>query len=313
MILKPFTGFCSENRYFNNVASTFRNIEPNKGRQMRNRLKLLFKSRLWVVIPFLSLLAPTYPYEVLNRHDAIVQNPGPIFLEEDLAIKEVYTATDTDVQKQSKNLPLLDDVYEVNRIINQVASIDISTPDSSSLPSVSPADIPNLTPVVSLNAAHFPSLETFTALVRGEGLLGIWADGYFAFKAYTASWGQVPDMINTASHASSRGYSAFFIHDYLGGQKIYDVPHGAKVAVIFPDRIDWYVIEDSVRYIGTPNGTACGYKSPYVEWGQDTDGVRLSAEQLAKRHYQKPFAIQTCHCTGAQSGVHILAGTMINN
>jgi hypothetical protein len=311
VILKPFTEFCSENRDFNNVASTVRNIEPNKGCQMRDRLNLLFKSRLWVVIPFLSLLTPAYPYEVLNRHDAIVQNPGPIFLEEDLAIKEVYTATDTDVQKQSKNLPILDDVYEVNRIINQVASIDISTPDSSSLPSVSPADILNRTPEV--NPAYFPSLERFTALVRGEELLGIWVDGYFAFKAYPASWGQVPGKINTASHASSRGYSAFFIHDYLGGQKIYDVPHGAKVAVISPDRIDWYVIEDSVRYIGTPNGTACGYKSPYVEWGQDTDGVRLSAEQVAKRHYQKPFAIQTCHCTGAQSGIHILAGTMITN
>jgi hypothetical protein len=123
----------------------------------------------------------------------------------------------------------------------------------------------------------------------------------------------VPGKINTASHASSRGYSAFFIHDYLGGQKIYDVPHGAKVAVIFSDRIDWYVIEDAVRYLGTPNGTACGYKSPYEEWGQDTDGVRLSAEQVANRHYLKPFAIQTCVCNGAQRGVHILAGTMINN
>ncbi len=278
---------------------------------MRNRLKLLFKNRLWVVIPFLSVLAPVFPYEVVNGSAAIIQNPDPVFIEVDLAIKEIYTSIDTDVQKQSKNLPILDDVYEVNRIVSQVAAIDISTPDSSSLPSVSLADIPNRTPEV--NPTYFPSLERFTALVRGEGLLGIWVDGYFTFKAYPASWGQVPGKINTASHASYRGYSAFFIHDYLGGLKIYDVPHGAKVAVISPDRIDWYVIEDSVRYIGTPNGTACGYKSPYVEWGQDPGGVRLSAEQVAKRHYQKPFAIQTCHCTGAQSGIHILAGTMITN
>ena len=311
MILKTFTEFFSEKRDFNNLASTFKNIVQNKGNQMRNRLKLLFKSRLWVVIPFLSVLAPTSPYDVFNGYDAIGQNPAPVFIEEDFAIKEVYPVADTDVQKQSKNLPILNGVYEVNRIINEVASIDISTPDSSSLPSVSPADIPNRAPEV--NPAYFPSLERFTALVRGEGLLGIWVDGHFTFKAYPASWGHVPGKINTASHASYRGYSAFFVHDYLGGQKIYEVPNGAKVAVIFPDRIDWYVIEDTVRYLGTPNDTACGYKSPYEEWGQETDGVRLSAEQVAKRHYQKPFAIQTCFCNGAERGVHILAGTMINN
>jgi len=154
-----------------------------------------------------------------------------------------------------------------------------------------------------------PPLDDFAIQVRGEGVLGLWAEGYFAYKVYSASWGQVPNTYNTASYASTQGFSAFFIHNYLGGDKIYRVPKWVKVALIRPDQIEWYVIDGTVRYRGTPNGKVCGYKSPYVEWEQELGRKGLSAERIATWHYQKPFAIQTSICSDGKVGVHILTGT----
>lgn len=154
-----------------------------------------------------------------------------------------------------------------------------------------------------------PPLDDFAIQVRGEGVLGLWAEGYFAYKVYSASWGQVPNTYNTASYASIQGFSAFFIHNYLGGDKLYRVPKWVKVALIRPDQIEWYVIDGTVRYRGTPNGKVCGYKSPYVEWEQELGRKGLSAERIATWHYQKPFAIQTSICSDGKVGVHILTGT----
>jgi hypothetical protein len=137
----------------------------------------------------------------------------------------------------------------------------------------------------------------------------LWAENHFAYRVHFGSWGYVPDLYNVASYASTQGYSGFFIHNYLGGDKLYRVPKWTSVALIWPDRIEWYLIDGTVRYEGTPTNVACTYTQPYVMWGEELGSTGLTTVQVLNRHYKEPFTIQTSICQGGKVGVHILTGT----
>ncbi len=153
----------------------------------------------------------------------------------------------------------------------------------------------------------FPTLDAFAASVRQEGSLGLWADGLFAYRVYFMNWGMVPDKKNTASYSQLGDFHAFFIHSHLGGDLLYRVPKWTKVALIWADRIEWYLVDATVRYQGTPNGQPCGYQAPYGEWGQ-SQPLALTADEIIRTHYSKDFAIQTCVCQDGKAGVQILSG-----
>ncbi len=216
-------------------------------------------------------------------------------------------------QKPSENPEVYDEAVEINRFVNAATPTWTPTISPTFTPTPTITDTPSPTQTLTPDPDYIPPLAEFVTMVREEGLLGLWAEGYFAYEAYFASWGHVPNTYNTASNSSSQGFSGFFIHNYLGGDKLYRVPKWTKVALIWPDRIEWYQIDGIIRYRGTPNGQTCGYKAPYVEWGQEIKKKGISAIEIASRHFQKPLAIQTSICQGDAVGVHILTGTWTTN
>lgn len=180
-------------------------------------------------------------------------------------------------------------------------------PDFFQTPEPEVTAVQNDAAIVATNSDsdQLPTLEEFAAEVRAQGMQGIWADGLFAYRFYTASWGTVPGSWNTASYASYEGYSAFFIHNYLGGADLYAVDSGTNVAVIRADRIDWYQINGVHRFAGTSTGNGCDYTAPFYDWNGENS---YSAMDLISTYYSSPFAIQTCICTGNKNGILILTG-----
>jgi len=162
--------------------------------------------------------------------------------------------------------------------------------------------------IANTHNGQFPSLEEFAADVRAHGMGGLWADGLFAYRFYAAEWGVVPDTSNTASYSILDGYHGFFIHNYLGGSRLYAVSGGIRVAVIGTEGIDWYEINGIHRFAGTSTGNGCEYIAPFYDWN---GGNSYSALDLIKTYYTSPFAIQTCICTGNKNGMLILTGSPI--
>jgi hypothetical protein len=155
-------------------------------------------------------------------------------------------------------------------------------------------------------ANRFPSVDEFAADVRSQGMNGLWADGLFAYRFYSADWGMVPDSMNTAAYSGYKGYHAYFIHNYLGGSRLYNAGIGVQVAVITPDSINWYEIDGVYRFAGTSTGNGCEYTAPFYDWD---GGNAYSAMDLVSTYYSSPFAIQTCICTGNKNGILILTGS----
>ncbi len=171
-------------------------------------------------------------------------------------------------------------------------------------------NLPTSTPIPPAAATPFPDLETFAAQVRAEGKGGLWADQYFAYRFYEAPWGEVPEAGHTAAYATYDGYRAFFIHNYLGGSRLYNVPAGTRVAVIWPTRIEWFVIDGIYRFVGATDGTRCGYQEPFSPW---QGGSQIySAYDIIRTYYSRPFAIQTSLCSNGQAGFQILTGAPIS-
>jgi len=185
---------------------------------------------------------------------------------------------------------------------------EIPTLTPTSTITSTPSPTPTITNTPTSTGIPFPSLEAFAESVRSAGMMGIWSDGLFAYRAYVGGWGDVPKRWNTASYASYNGYSAFFIHDYEGGSELYDVGGGAKVAVISAGGIRWYAINSSNWYRGSPNGVYCGYKEPFHLSG----GQEISDDGILEANYTKPFVIQTCYCEGSVGGILVLTGSETN-
>lgn len=170
--------------------------------------------------------------------------------------------------------------------------------------------LPVVTPIPPAAPTPFPSLEAFAAQVRAEGKGGLWADSYFAYRFYEAPWGEVPNAGHTAAYAAYDGYHAFFIHNYLGGSRLYTVPVGTRLAVIWPDRIEWFEIDGIYRFAGTTDGSRCGYQEPFFPW--DGNGRAYSASEIIRTYYSRPFAIQTSLCSEGRAGVQILTGAPVS-
>lgn len=163
--------------------------------------------------------------------------------------------------------------------------------------------------LANTHSGQFPSLEEFAGDVRAHGMGGLWADGLFAYRFQVTDWGVVPDTSNTASSSSVDGYHGFFIHDYLGGSRLYNVVSGTPVAVIGAEGIDWYEIDGVHRFAGTSTGNGCEYTAPFYDWD---GGNSYSAMELIETYYTSPFAIQTCICTGKKNGMLILTGSPVD-
>jgi hypothetical protein len=168
-----------------------------------------------------------------------------------------------------------------------------------------PSPTPTLTNTPISTEILSSSLMAFAEEVRSEGMMGIWSEGLFAYKAYTASWGDVPKSWNTASYASFENYSAFFIHDYEGGSELYYASGGAKVAVISASGIRWYTIGRINWYRGSPNGVHCDYDEPFHLPG----GQEISDEEILEADYTKSFVIQTCYCENGVGGIYVITGS----
>ena len=181
------------------------------------------------------------------------------------------------------------------------------TPEPTFTSTAIPTEIPTVVPTKASQPTNaFPTLDEFASEVRAAGLQGIWAENLFAFKFYNSSWGTVPGSWNTASLASYEGYKAFFIHNYLGGTKLYNVGSGTQVAVIRANSIEWFQINGVYQFAGVSTGDGCGYSEPFTSWSGGGDS--LSALDIVQRYYSAPFAIQTCICSGGKNGVFILTG-----
>lgn len=185
-----------------------------------------------------------------------------------------------------------------------------ATPEPTFTPTYDPTAIFTFEPttipikVVIASADANSTIETFAAEVRAQGMNGLWAEGKFAYRFYSASWGSVPESANTTSLASFDGYKSFFIHNYLGGNKLYNVGSGTKVAVIWSDRIDWYTISGVNQVAGTNMGN-CSYSEPFSSWNGEGS---FSAREILDIYYNSPFVIQTCICSGDKAGFLILSG-----
>jgi len=175
------------------------------------------------------------------------------------------------------------------------------TPTPSPTSTITPE--PSFTPTIS---SGLPSLEEFTEKIRDNGLSGIWSDGNFAYTVYNTSWGTVLNIQDSASFATFQKYSAYFIHDYMGGSELYHVPIGARVAAISGGGISWYEIDGIHKLLGTPSGVWCGYRTN--EEFFLPDGSAITAYEMLDRFYTQPFVIQTCYCEDGRGGVLLLTG-----
>jgi hypothetical protein len=181
-----------------------------------------------------------------------------------------------------------------------------STSTSTSTPTETSAPAETSTPASVLPASM--TLEDFTQWVRGRGYDGLWSSGRFGYMTYEEKkWGQVPATDNFASHSNLFQYSAYFIHEYNGGDQLFYVPIGAKVAAITKDSIRWYAIDGIYKYLGTQSNKWCGYlaSGPFY----DSAGLKKSPDDILSAHYLKPLVIQTCYCEDPVGGVFILTGS----
>jgi hypothetical protein len=109
---------------------------------------------------------------------------------------------------------------------------------STSIPTSTEISTPSETSTSTKVLPAFMTLEDFTQWVRGRGYDGLWSGGHFGYMTYEEKkWGQVPAVDNFASHSRSNQYSAYFIHEYNGGDQLFSVPIGAKVAAITKDSV----------------------------------------------------------------------------
>ena len=186
-------------------------------------------------------------------------------------------------------------------------SISSISPVSVSAKGALPTFSPNFSSKESV-----PTLETFILDLNKLNTNGLWAKNLFAFTIDYGEWGYVPNSENTASFASYEGFSGYFIHDYLGGEALYDVQELTEVALIRNGKISWFVITGKVQYQATNNGVKCGLAAPYyeIEGLSDLD-LPLTTESLLNLHYKNPFTIQTCLCSAGINGVQILEGVWL--
>lgn len=178
----------------------------------------------------------------------------------------------------------------------------------SSSAKATPESIPSLTALDgSVVRESLPLLNDFIAQVRHEGSepQGIWADGLFAFKVNSTCWGCVPEEMNTAAYSTLwDNYQGLFIHNYLGGDKLYDVEQGSRFGIIYADRIEWFQVMGKNTYEAPQVQEKCKYKGegPFSVWGSDSQRS-FSAKEIVNRHFTMgQWTMQTSVCENGKVG-----------
>lgn len=148
----------------------------------------------------------------------------------------------------------------------------------------------------------------------GVGPQGVWADGLFAFKVDSDCWGCVPTQMNTAAYSTLLdSYQGLFIHNYLGGDKLYSAEKGSRFAVIYADEISWFEVIEKNRYEAPPTGETCTYKGegPFSVWGTNED-KSISVREILNAHYtMDQWAMQTSMCENGHVGFMVLSARPI--
>jgi hypothetical protein len=156
-----------------------------------------------------------------------------------------------------------------------------------------------------------PALDDFVTRVQheGSGPQGIWAEGLFAYRVDFTCWGCVPSEMDTAAFSTALNrFRGFFIHNYMGGDKLYTIAEGSPIAIVYTDRVDWFQVVSRNMYEAAASLGSCKYKGegPFSVWG--TDGQeRVSVNELLNAHYtMSQLAIQTSICENGDVGFLVL-------
>jgi hypothetical protein len=147
-----------------------------------------------------------------------------------------------------------------------------------------------------------PTLDSFRAQVqpgRSTQVVGVWAEGLFAFHVEPTPGQSVPQLENTAGiyeWAVKRGTTALMIHNYLGGDHLYQVKGTTAIALIFGDgRVEWYQVDTIERYEAM-NFSQDGFEGPFKIWDCESCDFEYSVSDLQRKHYtgSNSLAFQTC-------------------
>ena len=156
-----------------------------------------------------------------------------------------------------------------------------------------------------------PALDNFVAGVQHEGAgpQGIWAEGLLAYRVNFTCWGCVPKELNTAAYSTVLGrYRGLFIHNYMGGDKLYAMTEGSPFAIIYSDRVEWFQVISKNMYEAAASLNSCKYKGagPFSVWG--TNGQdSVSVTEILNSHYtMSQLAIQTSLCENGDVGFLVL-------
>lgn len=157
-----------------------------------------------------------------------------------------------------------------------------------------------------------PTREEFIATVAGssgKNIVGVWAEGLFAFRVVGGSGIYVPDQINTASRYSEpRKYGAdvLLIHNYLGGTRLYQMDH-RPIYVIYSDGSFQKAQQVGSYWYETNKWSSSGLNGKFRPWDCVECGWPLSSTDVFNIHYtgRTGLVIQTSINTLSSNGIVI--------
>jgi hypothetical protein len=163
-------------------------------------------------------------------------------------------------------------------------------------------------------AAEFPSLEEFRRQVtNGEGgrITGVWVEGVLAFRVQAGTTRIAPSRRDTVSiydWAERHGVTAFLVHNYLGGTKLYQLNPGVRIAVIYGNGgVDWYISRGGAWY-ESRTYSPDGFKGPFRVWSCKNCPYDISVKDILWRYYagNPHIALQTCVEAEGRNGLMIV-------
>lgn len=175
----------------------------------------------------------------------------------------------------------------------------------------------NLSLDPSENNEALPALNDFISRVQHEGVgpQGVWADGLFAYAVDSTCWGCIPEQMNTAAYSTVLGkYHGLFIHNYMGGDKLYSAESGSRFAIIFSDKIEWFQVIGKYIYEAPPQAQACIYDGlgPFSVWGTDSQNSISVLDVLEGHFTMDQWAIQTSVCEDGDVGFLVVNASRID-
>lgn len=146
-----------------------------------------------------------------------------------------------------------------------------------------------------------PPLDEFVSAVaggQGERVVGVYVADILALRVLQQRRGNAgyvtsaPDAVSQFSVAASYGTTGLLAHNYLSGEKFFELSAGQTVVVVRADGSrERYRIDSVHRY------QALAPSSPVSDFLElDGEGRRVSAQQLFDQMYGRPgqLVFQTC-------------------